>query len=218
MKITPAAPPLQLDLAGFTWPELTILAHHLQYAADRLQQEMDRWRKVAFYPSSPCRKTKTRPHGLMISHWAGLIRDYRYFTFLARAVEVVLDDRCGALFFSDRPLPPLDLSSPLVRNTQYFYRFLSRERRRAQLAVAYIRRETFAESVKQDLLLALDIEIRFFTCLLEWLGPLIPASLIVTGPEADQVPLLFVSLPRVSTTACARIAPQPVDWLSHERW
>lgn len=206
--------PIPLDLAGFTWPELMILVHHLQYAADRLEQEMNNLRqaqhKVYFYPEKSG-KTKFQPPGLMISHWAGLIRDHRYFTALAQAVEAVLDDRWGALFISDCPLPPLDLSGLQADTNQYFIVFLNRELYRAQLAVAYLQKETFDEQVKQDLLLALDIEIRFFNCLLAWLSPLIPASLAAPWPEEDRVPLLFVSLPRVLTTGYIRAAPQPVD-------
>jgi hypothetical protein len=146
----------------------------------------------------------------MISHWAGLIRDHRYFSSLARAVEAVLDDRWGALFISDHPLPPLDLSGLLAKDNQPFFVFLKREHHCSHLAVAYLQKETFDERVKQDLLLALDVEIRFFNCLLEWLSPLIPASLSVSWPEGDRVPLLFVSLPRVLTTDYIRTAPLSV--------
>lgn len=202
---------IPLDLAGFTWTELTILVNHLQYAADRLQQEMDNLRqdKHYFYPKK-ARNAKKQQPGLMISHWAGLIRDHRYFSGLARAVEAVLDDQWATLFISDRPLPPLDLSGLLARDNQPFFVFLKRERHRSHLAVAYLQKETFDERVKQDLLLALDVEIRFFNCLLEWLNPLIPASHSVSMPEEDRVPLLFVSLPKVLTTGYIRATPQPV--------
>ena len=202
---------IPLDLARFTWLELTILVNHLQYAADRLQQEMDNLRqdKHYFYPKRARHAKKQQP-GLMISHWAGLIRDHRYFSGLARAVETVLDDQWGTLFISDRPLPPLDLSGLLAKDNQPFFLFLKRERHRSHLAVTYLQKETFDEWVKQDLLLALDVEIRFFNCLLEWLNPLILASLAAPWPEEDRVPLLFVSLPRILTTGYIRATPQPV--------
>jgi hypothetical protein len=45
---------MPLDLAGFIWSELMILANHLQYAADRLEQEMDNLRqKPTFTPKKP---------------------------------------------------------------------------------------------------------------------------------------------------------------------
>jgi hypothetical protein len=204
---------IPLDLAGFTWTELTILVNHLQYAADRLQQEMDNLRqdKRYFYPKK-ARNAKKQQPGLMISHWAGLIRDHRYFSSLARAVEAVLDDGWGVLFISDRPLPPLDLSGLLAKDNQPFFVFLERERHRSHLAVTYLQKETFDERVKQDLLLALDVEIRFFNCLLEWLSPLIPASLSIPCSEEDRVPLLYVSLPRILTTGYVRAVPQSVGW------
>jgi hypothetical protein len=202
--------PIHLDLAGFTGPELMILATHLFYAAGRLRQELDTLRQTEhqphFYPPKATRHPNPGPPGLMISTWAGLIRDARYFTALASAVEAVLDDRWGALFIPDRPLPPLDLSGLLTGDHRYFVRFLNRERDRAQLAVAYIQKETFDERVKSDLRLALDVEIRFFTCLLDWLGPLIPVARLEPEPEMDWVPLLFVSLPRVLTTDYPRAA------------
>jgi hypothetical protein len=207
----PTAQTIPLDLAGFTWPELMILVNHLQYAADRLQQEMANLRqdKHYFYPKKARNAHKQQP-GLMISHWAGLIRDQRYFSGLARAVKAVLDDQWGTLFISDRPLPPLDLSGLLAKDNRPFFVFLERERHRSHLAVAYLQKETFDELVKRDLLLALDVEIRFFNCLLEWLRPLTPAFLSVPWPEEDRVPLLYVSLPRVLTTGYIRATPQPV--------
>lgn len=211
MKMKHETSTIQLDLAGFTWPELTILANHLHYATDRLRQEMDALRqagrKHSFFRPKAAGKTKAQPQGLMISQWASLIRDYRYFAALARAVDAVVDDSWAALFISDRPLPPLDLSGLLNRDNQYLFRFLNRERHRSELAIEYIQRQTFEELVKQDLLLALDVEIRFFVCLLEWLDPIIPASLSRPWPEEDRVPLLFVSLPRVLTTGYALTAP-----------
>lgn len=199
--------PISLDLAGFTWPELMILVHHLEYAADRLWQEMDHLRqtqhKPYLYPGK-AGKTKSQPPGLMISHWAGLIRDRRYFTVLAQAVDAVLDDRWGTLFISDCPLPPLDLSGLQTGTNQHFIVFLNRELYRARLAVAYLRKETFDERVKQDLLLALDVEIRFFCLLLDQISLLIPPDLAVAWPEEDRVPLLFVSLPKVLTASYIR--------------
>ena len=50
-------------------------------------------------------------------------------------------------------------------------------------------------TVKQDLLHALDIELRFFNRLLNRLGPNIPPADHLSG-EAEWVPLLFVSLPK----------------------
>ena len=185
-----------------------ILVNHLHYAADRLQQEMDNARRRFYYPKA--RPARKQPPGLMISHWAGLIRDHRYFSGLARAVAAVLDDQWGTLFISDRPLPPLDLSGLLAKDNRPFFVFLERERHRSHLAVAYLQKETFDERVKQDLLLALDVEIRFFNCLLEWLSPLISTFLTAPWPEEDRVPLLFVSLPRILTTGYTQATPQPV--------
>lgn len=206
--------PISLDLAGFTWPELMVLAHHLQYAADRLWQEMDHLRqtqhKPYLYPGK-AGKTKSQPPGLMISHWAGLIRDHRYFTVLAQAVEAVLDDRWGTLFISDYLLPPLDLSGLQAGTNQYFIVFLNRELYRARLAVAYLQKETFDEQVKQDLLLALNVEIRFFCLLLDQIGRLCsPYPAAAVWPEEDRVPLLFVSLPRILTTGYTRTTPLSV--------
>lgn len=204
--------PISLDLAGFTWPELMILVHHLQYAADRLDQEMNNLRQAQYKPyfhPGKAGKTKSRPPGLMISHWAGLIRDHRYFTTLAQAVEAVLDDRWGTLFISDYPLPPLDLSGLQAGTNQHLIVFLNRELYRARLAVTYLQKETFDERVKQDLLLALDIEIRFFSFLLDQIGRLIPCP-AVTWPEEERVPLLFVSLPRVLTTGYTGVTFQSV--------
>ena len=210
MKMKHEASTIPLDRAGFTGPELTILVNHLHYAADRLQQEMDHLRQKHYFYPKRGRPAKKQPPGLMISHWAGLIRDHRYFSSLARAVEAVLDDQWATLFISDRPLPPLDLSSLLAKDNQPFFAFLKRERHRSRLAVAYLQKETFDERVKQDLLLALDVEIRFFNCLLEWLSPLVPVSLSAPWPEEDRVPLLFVSLPRILTTGYTQATPQPV--------
>lgn len=218
VKLDAMVQTVSIDLAGFTWPELTILANHLQYAADRLQQEMANLRHDDryFYPKRARNARKQQP-GLMISHWAGLIRDHRYFSSLASAVETVLDDQWATLFISDRPLPPLDLSGLVAKDNRPFFVFLKRERHRSYLAVAYLQKETFDERVKQDLLLALDVEIRFFNCLLEWLGPLVPASHSVSAPEEDRVPLLFVSLPRVLTTGYARAAPLPIGQTNRKK-
>jgi len=215
--MTGGATPGQLDLAGFSGPELTILAHHLHYAAGRLRQEMETLRQAGrrrtLYPHRASGKTKAQ--GLLISHshgeatlWAGLLRDHRYFTALARAVEGLLADPWASLFIPAYQRPPLDLSNLLSEDNQYLHRFLTRERYRSQLAVDYIRRETFDEGVKQDLLLALDVEIRFFNCLLAWLEPLLPPSHPVAGPAEDRVPLLFVSLPRILTSGQARTIHQ----------
>lgn len=188
-----------VDLSDFTWPELMVLMHHLQYAADRLRQEMVNLRYAQrnryFYPQKP----KAQWQGVLISHWAGLIRDKRYFTFLAQAIEGVINDWAGVLFISDGSPPQLDLSELQVRNNQPFIYFLERELQRARLATSYLEAETFDERVKQDLLLALNVEIRFFSRLLERFNLLsLPSPTIGSRPDEDRVPLLFVSLPKTS--------------------
>ncbi|MBE7556807.1 MAG: hypothetical protein HS126_37670 [Anaerolineales bacterium] len=133
---------------------------------DNLRQD-----KRYFLPQKP-ETPKNNSPASSVSHWAGLIRDHRYFSGLARAVDAVLDDpwvcsssqtaRCRrstcpvcwpkitSLFhLSQAGTPPLPPGRGLPP------------------------KETFDERVKQDLLLALDVEIRFFNCLLEWLNPLI---------------------------------------------
>ncbi len=201
-------PSLQVDLTGFTWPEVMVLVHHLQYAADRLRQEMDDLRQAQrrryFYP----KKAKDRPQGLQLTHWAGLIRDQRYFTGLARALEETLADWQAVLFISDGSPPRLDLSELQVRDNQPFIFFLERERERSRLATAYLQRESFDDRVRQDLLLALALEIRFFSRLLEQLTQSMPPFPAWFRPEEDRVPLLFVSLPRALISHPARTIPR----------
>lgn len=198
-----------VDLPGFSWPELMVLVHHLQYAADRLQLELDDLRQAqrqrCFYPHS----SQGRPQGLLISHWAGLIRDRRYFTGLAQALEETLADWQTILFISDGSPPQLDLTGLPARDNGPLLLFLERERERARLAVGYLQRETFDERVKQDLLLALELETRFFSLLLERLHQLLPSCLSPSLPARDYVPLIFVSLPRVLIDQPSRTAPRP---------
>ena len=200
---------IHIDLSGFTWPELMVLVHHLEYAADRLQLELDGLRRAqcqhCFYPQH----SKGGPQGLLISHWAGLIRDKRYFTRLARALEETLADWQAVFFISDGSPPRLDLAGLPARDNGPLLLFLERERERARLAVAYLQRETFDERVKQDLLLALELEIRFFGLLLERLHQVPPSCSSPSLPARDYVPLIFVSLPRVLIDRPTRTAPRP---------
>jgi hypothetical protein len=132
---------------------------------------------------------------LTLAQWAGLKRDYRYFSGLARAVETGLDAAGGVLFLPDGRPPVIELVGLLARDRTPFLRFLERERQRTQLAAAYVKVQPFEAQVKQDLLHALDIELRFFNRLLNQLGPNIPPADHLSG-EAEWVPLLFVSLPK----------------------
>ncbi len=189
--------PEHLTLTGFTWPELLILTHHLQYAAARLEQELLRLRRGQphFFPAHSGSRAVT------LAQWAGLKRDFRYFSGLARAVETVLDAAGGLLFLPDGCPPALDLSGLLARDRTPFLRFLERERHRTRLAAAYVQAQPFDVQVRQDLLHALDIELRFFNRLLDRLGPVTPP--VPAGPspgEAERVTLLFVSLPKPLVT------------------
>lgn len=186
---------LSVELAGYTWPELIILSHHLEYAAGRLRQELAEFRQAQrrrpFYPG----QQKSGPR-VLISHWAGLIRDHRYFSCLARAVEAAVDDRMATVFSFDGQPARLDLSGLLrARDSRPLIVFLERERHRAHLAVAYVQAQPFDAGARTDLLLALDIEIRFFSRLLEQVNLASP-PLAPSWPEEERVPLLFVSLPK----------------------
>jgi hypothetical protein len=186
---------ISIDLTGFSWPELMLLVHHLQYAGNRLQQEMDLLRHTQ-HRRFLKKRAEVQPQNLLLSHWAGLIRDRRYFTFLARAVETAINDRAGLFLFPDGAPPPLDLAGLRIRDNRPFREFLKREQRRAHLAMAYLQRETFDQQLTQDLLLALDVESRFFSRLLARLELLCPPTLTPSRPDEDRIPLLFVSLPR----------------------
>jgi hypothetical protein len=70
------------------------------------------------------------------------------------------------------------------------------------LAVTYIQAQPFDPLTKQDLLDALDIEIRFFSHLLKGVGEPGESGRL---PAAESVPLLFVSLPQPLLAA----PPQP---------
>jgi hypothetical protein len=197
----------RVSLVGFTGPELLTLAHHLQFAACRCHQELTTLRRT--WPFGLSLRTKPGPPrrrwgqpALTFQHWAGLGRNYQYFASLAQAVERVVDGQATAIYLPDGVPPVMELPGWLSTESQPFLAFLGRERRRAQLAVTYIQAQPFDPLTKQDLLDALDIEIRFFSHLLKGVGEPVASG---RRPAAESVPLLFVSLPQPLLAAPAQL-------------
>jgi hypothetical protein len=181
---------LTVDLFDFTWPELAALTPHLHYAAQRLGQELG-----ALRFRHPLAAPGMRARDPTLQQWAGLLQDRKYFAGLARAVERVVDGQSRLLFLPDGAPPQLELSSSAADRS--FSTFLRRERRRARLAVKYVGNQPFDPATRSDLLRTLDIEIRFFSAILNRLeqieGPTTPepASL-----REQRVHLMFFSLPQ----------------------
>lgn len=182
---------LTICLAGFSQEELLILECHLRYATSRLEQEMGlrRQNENHLFYSPNGSKTNKCAAAITMKQLADIVRDNRYFAHLAKTVaEAVVS-----------PRPVIDLSTLITGNPQFLQMFLSCELHRSQLAIAYIQNQAFHLSTRQDLIRALEIEIKFFELLLSelsrqdreqgnsgWSRPL----------DEPRLPLLFVSLPK----------------------
>jgi hypothetical protein len=185
---------LTVPLFDFTWSELAILTRHLQYAAGQLEQEL-----AALRQRRDRRRLFPQPNrtgSITLQHWAGLLRDQKYFASLAQAVEQTATCHPPLLFLPDGEPPAIDLTPLVTGDSRLLVTFLERELRRAQLAVDYVHAQPFDVSLRYDLLHALDIEIRFFTAVLEQLNSITPPAIGPFPEVDDRVPLLFVSLPK----------------------
>lgn len=168
----------KVNLQGFSETELAILAHHLAYAAERRQREMERLRHdrpgLRHYQVMPENQQK-RPEGLQIrpaikptspapparfasSRWPSLIREHKFMDHLAQAVTAAKAG-CGEI----------DLSKVLGNGPGPFLDFLDQELNRARLAVAYVEATPFDRPTRRSLFRILDIELRFFSRLLHQL-------------------------------------------------
>jgi hypothetical protein len=178
-------------LTNFSLEELLILECHLRYAASRLEQEMGLRRKsesYLFYSPNGSRKNKCAA-AITMKQLASIVRDNRYFTYLARAVAEA----------AASAQPVVDLSNLITGNPQFLQMFLHSELYQSQLAIAYIQNQAFHPSTRQDLIRALEIEIKFFELLLSELDrqEREPGnSGWSTPPDEPKLPLLFVSLPK----------------------
>jgi hypothetical protein len=187
---------LTVDLFDFTWPELATLMPHLHYAAQRLGHEL-----AALRFRHPLAAPGMRARDPTLQQWAGLLQDRKCFAGLARAVEQVVDGQAGFLFLPDDGPPVLDLSDLLAGPGHGLATFLQQERRRARLAVKYVGNQPFDPATQADLLHTLDVEIRFFSAILNRLeqieGPIPPTTSPPPASLRDQrVHLMFFSLPK----------------------
>jgi hypothetical protein len=183
---------LTVDLFDFTWPELAALTPHLHYAAVRLGQEL-----AALRFRHPLAAPGMRARDPTLQQWAGLLQDRKYFAGLARAMEEIVDGQSRLLFLPDGAPPVIELSDLLAGPGHSLATFLQRELHRARLAVKYVGNQPFDPATQADLLRTLDVEIRFFSAILNQLerieGPITPepASL-----RDQRVHLMFFSLPK----------------------
>lgn len=180
-----------ISLTDFSQEELLILECHLRYATSRLEQEMGLRRKNKnrlFYPPNDSKENRCTA-AITMKQLASIVRDNRYFAHLARAVAEA----------AASPQPAIDLSTLITGNPQFLQMFLVYELYRSQLAIPYIQNQAFHPSTRQDLIRALEIEVKFFELLLNeldqqerergnsgWSTPL----------DEPKLPLLFVSLPK----------------------
>jgi hypothetical protein len=179
-----------ISLTDFSREELLILECHLRYAASRLEQEMGLRRKNEshlFYSPNGSKKNKCAA-AITMKQLAGIVRDNRYFTHLARAAAEA----------AASAQPVVDLSNLITGNPQFLQIFLDWELHRSQLAIAYVQNQAFHPSTKQDLIRALEIEVKFFDLLLSELGrpEREPDYSGWSTPDEPKLPLLFISLPR----------------------
>lgn len=179
-----------ISLTDFSQEELLILVRHLGYAASRLEQEMGLRRKNEnrlFHPPNDSKKNKCVA-AITMKQLASIVRDNRYFTHLARAAAEA----------AASPQPAIDLSMLITGNPQFLQMFLVYELHRSQLAIAYIQNQAFHPSTRQDLIRALEIEVKFFELLLSELGrqEREPNYSGWSTPDEPKLPLLFISLPR----------------------
>lgn len=182
---------LTISLTDFSQEDLLILVCHLQYAASRLEREMGLRRKNEshlFYPPNDSKKDRCTA-AIIMKQLASILRDNRYFAHLARVVAEA----------EASPQPAIDLSTLITGNPRFLQMFLDGELHRSQLAIAYIQNQAFHLSTKQDIIRALEIEVKFFELLLSELGrqEREPSnSGWSTPPDESRLPLLFVSLPK----------------------
>lgn len=172
-KITDPLLSFQVTLLGFSQVELVTLADHLTYAANRLQIEIE-----GLHPQLKNKRITFR-------QIARLLRWRTYFATLAQAVGV-----------AGHGQPVITLSRRWVGpGRPHFLEFLRGERYRAEAAAYSITANNLHDWVKQDLVRALDIEARFYGCLLDQLTT--PQQWPIPQPDgAETVALLFVSLPK----------------------
>jgi hypothetical protein len=185
---------LIVPLFDFTWSELAILTRHLQYAAGQLEQELTALRlrrgQRHFLPQPD------RTGSVTLQHWAGLLRDQKYFAALAQAVEQTATCHPPLLFLPDGEPPAIDLTPLITGDSRPLATFIERELRRAQLAVDYVHAQPFDGALRYDLLYALDIEIRLFTAVLGQMQSIRPSAPAPLPEPGEHVPLMFVSLPQ----------------------
>lgn len=140
-------------LKPFTSAELVVLAQRLKRAADYLLSEVEQ--------INPHSTREIRP--ITFRQVARMMRWRRYFAELARIVE-------WAGFMNDPPVIEVtDL--PLGEgHERAFLEFLRSEQYRAEMDAFSITANNLQERVEPDQQQALEIEARFYSCLLNQLG------------------------------------------------
>jgi hypothetical protein len=182
--------PLALNLKDLPWADILILEGHLQYAASRLEMELEDWRNSREYFPGPSTRRFSKPTTLL--QLAAILRDWEFFEFLARAVEEAVTEERSIINLSMLPLT----------STRSFREFIEREYHRSRLAEGYVACQPFDPATQEEWCHALTLEMHFYSRLLEKLNRLIeilnpPGGSISAEP---RLPLLFVSLPKTRIT------------------
>lgn len=182
--------PLALNLKNFAWADMLILEGHLQYAASRLEMELEDRRNSREYFPGPSPWRLSKPATLL--QLAAILRDWEFFDYLARSVEEAVTEERSII----------DLSMLPLTSARSFREFLKREHHRSRLAEGYVACQPFDPTTKEEWRHALTLEMHFYTRLLEKLNQLIqalnpPCGSVLAEP---RLPLLFVSLPKTHIT------------------
>jgi hypothetical protein len=182
--------PLVLNLKDFAWADMLILEGHLQYAASRLEMELEDRRNSREYFPGPSPWRLSKPATFL--QLAAILRDWEFFDYLARSVEEAVTEERSII----------DLSMLPLTSARSFREFLKCEHHRSRLAERYVACQPFDPATKEEWRYALTLEMHFYTRLLEKLNQLIqalnpPCGSVLAEP---RLPLLFVSLPKTRIT------------------
>lgn len=185
-------------LTGFTWADLSLLHHHLAYAVERLcmEQEMAyaRW---LYQPAQAGQQASFR-------RLADLMRDHDFFAYLAEELVFLLSGDLVAQMLQPGSEMLFDLSGVLGGSQvqqALFLSFLQRECKRSRGAVNYVKKQTFDQDTEQEILDALDLEIKFFEQLAAYIERwVMPPPLLPGQADGGRIPLLFISLPELATS------------------
>ncbi|MCP4359460.1 MAG: hypothetical protein GY796_15725, partial [Chloroflexi bacterium] len=168
------------SLSDFTESEIVLLHRHLAFVAGRLERERSDLLNV---PAALAWSRPPRNEGLRVTskQWFDLVRA-RLLSCLVRAIET--GEKCASGW-------RIDLS-PLLGDPELFLEFLAYELNRSRLGLDYVKTQPFAQQTRTYLLLALDVEIRFFGGLLAYVERLDP--LTIRPAYAEIRPSLCASL------------------------